>query len=283
MSNGYGTGVVVRIELGHDRVVLAADVLWQAGPTAVEEQPGPGGGAVLVAGFAAPADGDRAVRALADAGHRGARVVAVDDDGRDGWRAWADVERAGPFSLVPTWVKAPEVPDGQFVVRLDPGRAFGSGSHPTTRATLAALSPLVGPHTSVLDVGCGSGVLAIAAAMLGAAPVVAIDVDPDAVVATASNASVNRVDRRIQVTDRAISDLVADGHCFDVVAANLLAPVFEKHGRELVHLLAPGGHLVASGLLADNWRRTVDALAPLAVVDLRGEQGWVALTLTSLR
>ncbi|MGI8757626.1 MAG: 50S ribosomal protein L11 methyltransferase [Acidimicrobiales bacterium] len=204
----------------------------------------------------------------------------VDDDGHNGWRAWAEVERAGPFSLVPTWVEAPVVPDAQFVIRLDPGRAFGSGSHPTTRATLAALAPLVRPHTSVLDVGCGSGVLAIAAAMLGGGPVVAVDVDPDAVDATAANASVNGVDRGIHVSDRALPDLVADGHCFDVVVANLLAPVFEEHGRNLVRVLAPGGRLVASGLLADNWRRTADALAPLAVVDLRGEQGWVALTLT---
>ncbi|MGI8757627.1 MAG: hypothetical protein ACR2MB_17575 [Acidimicrobiales bacterium] len=71
MSNGYGAGVVVRVELVHDEVALAADVLWQVGPTAIEEQPGPRGGTVLVAGFASPAEGARAVRALADAGQRG--------------------------------------------------------------------------------------------------------------------------------------------------------------------------------------------------------------------
>lgn len=281
------TQVLVRV--GDADPVLIADRLWMFDPAAIEERDD--GSLLLVAGFD---DHDVAASAGAAAEALGVESVhlrQVDGDaGLDAWRAWARVEQAGPFTLVPAWLPIPEPLEHEprddtrsssapHVIVLDPGRTFGSGSHPTTRLVLSALSRLVEPGHLVLDVGCGSGVLAIGAALLGAGRVLGIDVDPEAPPTTMANARANGVEPMISASDQDLPSVIARGERFDVVAANLLAPVVVDLAPHLLRALAPRGHLVVSGLLSDRWEASATALEPLVISEVVHEDGWAAVVL----
>ena len=268
------------------RADLVADVLWSFGPAAIEEQTN-GSETVLLAGFVDAIASDAAAAAVRSLGGCKVDVVPVIDDGLDGWREWATVEQAEPFVLVPTWLDTPEIHPGQLLVRLDPGRTFGSGSHPTTRAVLMALATLVGPDTTVLDVGCGSGVLAVGAALLGAAAVVGIDVDAESPSIVATNATTNGVADLVTASTDPLSTLAGRADRYDVVAANLLAPVIVELAADLQTVVAAGGTLILSGLLADRWQATVDPFIdgssdgrPVwALDDVVLLDGWAAIVL----
>lgn len=279
---GDWTQVLVRV--GEVDPAMAADRLWAFGPAAIEERteertPEPDEGPVLlVAGFD---DAERAASAAAAMESLGVEAVhlrPVTDDGLDAWRAWARIEQAGPFTIVPAWLDVPEEAVGHTIV-LDPGRTFGSGSHPTTRLVLRMLANAASPGDRVLDVGCGSGVLAIGAALLGAGRVLGIDIDPEARPTTEANAHSNGVADQVTASDESLSSVAASGERFDVVAANLLAPVVAELASDLVAVLASGATLIVSGLLADRWEATAAVLAPLRVAAVEEEDGWVALVL----
>lgn len=170
-------------------------------------------------------------------------------------------------------------------VVLDAAHAFGSGSHPTTRLCLEAIeglgADLVGAR--VLDVGSGTGVLGVAALVLGAGSLVALDVDAAAIAATRRTAELNGVtDRVIEVSSRSVSEVTAEHGPFDLALANLLVPIIESIGADLAAAVAPGGHLVLSGLLADpstrQVQRAIDVTglrpADIGVAEL---DGWVSL------
>ena len=268
---------------------LVADALWQRGAAGIEERTAPDGRLLLVAGFdGADGTAERTATAAAalvattvgDAAE--ARAVPVVDDGLDAWRAHAGPERAGGWWLVPAWIEPSDPPPDiapDHVLLVDPGRTFGSGSHPTTRRVLAALDAVVRPGAVVLDVGTGSGVLALAAARLGARTVVATDIDPASAEVVAANAERNGVGDRIAYRPSPLAAIVADGARFDVVLANLLAPVIAALADDLRAAVAPGGRLVASGLLADRWEVDVSCLAPLRATEVTEEDGWVAVVL----
>ena len=276
-------------------VEMVADLLWAHDPPAVEERPGLDGSATLLCGFPDRAVADAVARAVSDRGLGRAEVTAVVDHGLDGWRAHARVEDAPPFAVAPAWLDPTDADtavralDGPRIVLLvDPGTTFGSASHPTTRLVLTALSHLVSPGDRVLDVGCGSGVLAVGAALLGATAV-GIDVDPASARVTRTNARRNDVEDRVTFDPRPLADLAADCRAgtspFDVVAANLLAPVIRELAPDLLAVLAPGGVLVASGLLADRWEAGVAPLTTAPSVDacaieqVDEQGGWAAVTL----
>ena len=192
----------VRVAVTAAEAELAADALWQAGAAAIEEQAG-----ALVA---ATADGGDPARLLAAvAGRWPAEAVPVDLDGAlDAWRLHARAVAVGDRLVVrPPWVErvgagAPGGPPSDAVdVVVDPGRAFGHGAHPTTWLVLRALVDLVRGGERVLDVGCGSGVLAVAALALGAGSAVGVDIDPAARAATRANAARNGVADRLAVLD----------------------------------------------------------------------------------
>lgn len=173
--------------------------------------------------------------------------------------------------IVPSWHTAPD-PDA-LVIRLDPGLAFGTGSHPTTRLCLRWLDaqPLVG--RSVLDYGCGSGVLAIAAARLGANLVSATDIDPQALTSAADNAADNRC--AVQILD--LEDSL--GVKADFVVANILTNPLKVLAPALVGHLAPGGRLALSGILEAQEEEVIAAYAPL--IRLRNfarDDGWTCLS-----
>ena len=175
--------------------------------------------------------------------------------------------------IVPTWHEPPD-PEA-VVVRLDPGVAFGTGTHPTTRLCLRWLDATLRPGASVLDYGCGSGILAIAAAKLGASRVVGSDIDPQALQAARANSEANSV--RADYTQ---PDSLRAG-TWDVVLANILSNPLMLLAPALLARVAPGGALVLSGVLerqADEVieaYRAADANVPLSV--WAADEGWVCL------
>ena len=201
-------------------------------------------------------------------------------DWAEAWKEHFPVLRIGRrLVLRPTWRRHRRAPD-EVVIALDPGMAFGTGLHPTTRLCLARLEAVAdrGSLTGarILDVGCGSGILSIAAARLGAASVLGLDVDPIAVEATTANAARNRLGRRIRARG---GSLPSGESPFDVVLANLIASVLIELAPLLAGELRPGGVLVASGIYVDREAAVRDALlaAGLAVTARESEGDWVAV------
>ena len=161
---------------------------------------------------------------------------------------------ADDFWIVPTWCKPPRA-DALNIV-LDPGLAFGTGAHPTTQLCLRWLRGAVGARASVLDYGCGSGILAIAAAKLGARRVVGTDIDAQAVRASTGNARANRVDAVFVGVDELAHDR------FDVVVANILANPLRLLAGALAARTAQGGAIALSGILDAQAHGVIDAYAP---------------------
>lgn len=172
--------------------------------------------------------------------------------------------------IVPSWHEAP-APDAINLI-LDPGMAFGTGSHPTTRLCLEWLEKNVTPGCSLLDYGCGSGILAIAAARLGAGQVAGVDIDPQAVEAARANAERNGVSARFADSADALAGE------YDVVVANILSNPLRVLAPAICAHVRPGGRLALSGILAEQAEEIIGVYAPwvpLAVADTR--DGWVCL------
>jgi ribosomal protein L11 methyltransferase len=248
------------------------DVLWRLGALAIEERPG-GGETVLTTAFPSDRATAAAAARVAALGFSAAVVDVDEGEYLDAWRPHATAVRVGQLVVEPAWLPSTALP-GEVAVRIDPGRSFGSGGHATSRLVLAALVRHVSTGCTVLDVGCGSGLLGIAAALLGAGRITAIDVDPEAVTATRANAGRNGV-----AIDVSSTPLATIEGTFDVVVANILAPVLLALAGDLVRVVAPGGVLVVSGLLAGRSDHVAQALAPLVVDRTDGLDGWVAVTL----
>lgn len=173
--------------------------------------------------------------------------------------------------VVPSWHAAPD--PAAINIVLDPGVAFGTGAHPTTRLCLRWLDAVVTPDTDVLDYGCGSGILAIAAMKLGARSACGIDIDPQAVLAARDNAERNRVAVRFA----AAAD--APAAPAQIVVANILANPLTVLVPLLARLTRPGGRIALSGILAGQAQSVLEAYA--ADFDLRptaSDEGWVLLT-----
>lgn len=236
-------------------------------------------------------DAERAVATVSEAlGHLqafGLRPIGEistriihETDWAEAWKKHFPVLRIGRHVVIrPTWRRHRATPD-DVVLALDPGMAFGTGLHPTTRLCLAALERIADEGrldgARVLDVGCGSGILAIAAARFGAARVLGVDTDPIAIEATAANARRNAVARRIRARH---GTLPSGGGPFDVVLANLIASLLIELAAALRAELRPGGTLLASGIFVD---READVRAAFDGADLHvtrrsGEGDWVAL------
>ncbi len=175
--------------------------------------------------------------------------------------------------IVPTWHDVPaEAAADDVVIRLDPGLAFGTGSHPTTHLCLAWLAEHLPPQATVLDYGCGSGILAIAARKLGAGRTIGVDIDPQAVQSTLDNAQANNV--RL---DAVLPDALADGD-FDVVVANILSTPLKILAPMLSERVAPGGYLVLSGVLERQAEEVAAVYAPyLELTVWNAHDGWVCL------
>jgi ribosomal protein L11 methyltransferase len=258
---------------------LAADALWALGVCAVEERASAASSSDVEL-WTAVADDEVAVKQAVSALRAGWtwRVETLDAEPVETWRDHArPVSIGNSVMIIPAW-QDPPVPSDITPVYVEPEASFGLGDHPTTRLALAHLVAAVGerPDARVLDVGCGSGVLAITAVLRGALCARAVDVSPAAVEATRHNALRNDVEALLEVDGTEIDAL---GGAYDIVAANILAPVLVSMAPELRRVTDPGGLLIVSGVLADRHDHVLDALAPLVAVETSETEGWAAITL----
>ena len=207
------------------------------------------------------------------------RVRPVTDaDWTDAWKAHYVPQRVGRIVVVPSWVDEP-LAAGEVGITLDPGMAFGTGLHPTTRGCLLLLQDVEPMPPSVLDVGCGSGILSLAALRLGAGAAVGLDTDPLAVEATRANAERNGLADRVTVVGGSLPAVA--GPRYGLVLANLVAAVLVGLAPRLATHLEPGGVLLASGIIAPRAAEVVGAMeaAGLRVRDRRDDGEWVSLRL----
>lgn len=191
---------------------------------------------------------------------------------REGFRGFS----CGGFWIAPEW-DTTAAPIGRLRLIVDPGRAFGTGTHETTRLCLEALEEEAAvrkPGDRVLDVGTGSGILAVAAALLGWRDVVGVDIDPEALESAGVHARLNEAHTAF---------VLGDGggpfrpRSFALVLANITAPLLRARRAEIGALAAPGGALVLSGLLATDARDVAAAYARVGVVETRLDGEWAAL------
>jgi ribosomal protein L11 methyltransferase len=235
-----GTLRRVSIRVGADRVEEARAAMIELFPEGFEEVEVDGG--LELAAFTGAGGEERLWQVLGPGA-----VQDVDAGWADAWRRFHRPVRVGPLWIGPSW-EHPD--DGALAVVVDPGQAFGTGGHATTRLCLELLLDL--PRGSLTDVGCGSGVLAVAAAKLGFAPVVALDLEPAAVEATQANAAANGVELDTIHSDALVDSLPET----EIALANISAQTVERLAPRV-----PAGTLVASGYLAPDrpelpgWRR----------------------------
>jgi ribosomal protein L11 methyltransferase len=176
---------------------------------------------------------------------------------------------------VPSWHEAPN-PDA-LILELDPGLAFGTGSHPTTRLCMEWLEANPAPGKTVLDYGCGSGILAMVAKKVGAGEVVGVDIDPQAIESAADNAVRNHCEIEFFLPDSFAESQHATQR-FDIVVANILSSPLKLMAPMLSGRVADGGSLILSGVLARQAEEVAAAYAPFIKLGVWAEQeGWVAL------
>jgi ribosomal protein L11 methyltransferase len=292
VTDDYGM-LVVRVDPAVDAGEAIANFLWESGAVGVVEEltdpvltlrayfpPGRDLGAVhrAATGYL------EALRSLAVLGRPGlveAHTLPV-EPWADAWRAHFRPIAIGRRLLVrPPWAEPDAADSGRLAVVIEPGRAFGTGGHATTRGCLELLERTLdaGMARRALDVGTGSGILAIAAARLGVPAVTAIDLDPDAVAAARANAERNGVAMQVDA-------VVADFRTWrepaaDLVLANLLGATHVAHAGALASRAVPGGRLIAGGILVHEVPAVVGAFVPegCALTELVEHEGWASLGL----
>ena len=233
-----------------------------------------------------------------------------EEDWANAWKQHYTIQHIGARTvIVPSWLEYAPVP-GDIVLKLDPGMAFGTGLHPTTQLCVGFVEQYVQPGMAVIDLGCGSGILAIAAAKLGAT-VLALDTDPIAVTATRENAARNGETAQITVAEGSIGAGAAMGHWLnwnqeprtknqeaiddrfsvdpagarsqflqvDLIVANIIARVLAALAHDMAAVLKTDGVLIASGIIAEREREVAEAFAAagLAPLERKQQDDWVAL------
>lgn len=229
--------------------------------------------------FTEPADSEK-IAAAAKAAFPDLSLVKETHIAPDDWVAktqaqFSPVQISQRLWIVPSWHELPD-PDA-INIRLDPGMAFGTGTHPTTRLCLAWLDANDVAAKRILDYGCGSGILAIAAAKLGAGEVIGVDIDPLSVEASDANAAENQTASRFMLPNAFHAAYQND--TFDIVIANILTNPLKVLAPSLAKLLSKGGSLVLSGILEEQANDVIDAYAPYITLHKDAvEEGWVRLT-----
>ncbi|HEX7087393.1 MAG TPA: 50S ribosomal protein L11 methyltransferase [Vicinamibacterales bacterium] len=261
-----------------DRAALALD---EAAPSAVHEMDGDAGPVWRVFFADAAATGEARARLEAELGPLGIDVRASEIEDED-WaaRSQSDLTRVtiGRVTVAPPW-DVPDAPDGALVI-VHPSTGFGTGHHETTRLCLALLQELPMTGRRVLDLGTGSGVLALAALRLGAGEVEAVDFDPEALRNAEENMRLNGITGGLTIRQ---ADLAADPLVpADLVVANLTGALLQREASRIADLVRPGGALIVSGILAGELDDVLAAFASrLDVAETRDEGEWRAARLTA--
>ncbi|WP_043933928.1 50S ribosomal protein L11 methyltransferase [Bacillus sp. EB01] len=213
----------------------------------------------------------------------GLNQVTISEVNEEEWAtAWKKyynpVKISERFTVVPTWEEYTPVSSDELIIELDPGMAFGTGTHPTTVMCIQALERTVQQGDNVIDVGTGSGVLSIAAALLGAHSVHAYDLDEVAVKSARLNIKLNKVQDRVTVARNNLLDGIEDTSA-DVIVANILAEVILRFTDDVARVVKPGGTFIASGIIQNKKDQVKEALihAGFTISETIVMEDWVAI------
>ena len=212
----------------------------------------------------------------------GENLLSISEVNEEDWAtAWKKyyhpVKISERFTIVPTWENYTPVSTDELIIELDPGMAFGTGTHATTVMCLQALEKVVKKGDSVVDVGTGSGVLSIGAALLGATQVHALDLDLVAVNAAKENVELNKVDNVVEVFHGNLLDTVKEPA--DVVVANILAEIIMTFTDDAFSIVKPGGYFVTSGIIGAKKEDVKNALiaSGFVIEEVLMMEDWVAI------
>ena len=208
--------------------------------------------------------------------------ILEEEEWEQAWKQHFQVLHAGKrLVVVPTW-RHYRPRRQEVVIKLDPGMAFGTGHHPTTQMCLELVEELVSPGMDVIDVGCGSGILAIVAAKLGAKSVLGLEIDPVATAAAEANVRRNRVAQRATIAQGTLPRPQVSSNSYDVAIANISSKVVSELAEELVSAVRSGGTLIVSGLLREGRVKVSRRLTAAGAVVHRSvtEGDWASLVAT---
>lgn len=210
-------------------------------------------------------------------------ISIEDQDWMTVWKQNYQPLRVGKnWLILPAWLELPEG-DTRRVVRIDPAMAFGTGTHPSTQLCLLAIEDTIRPGQPVIDLGCGSGILSIAALKADASQALAVDIDEQAVSATHANARINAIDDKVEAVQGSLADILTGKYSIQqapLVLANILAPVLIRLFDEgLADLIAPGGKLVLAGILENQAEDVLSAARArgLNLITKYQQEDWVGL------
>jgi ribosomal protein L11 methyltransferase len=214
-----------------------------------------------------------------DIGHNIVTVQEVDEeDWATAWKKYYHpVKISNRFTIVPTWEDYERVSTDELIIELDPGMAFGTGTHPTTVMCLQALEKTVQPNSKVIDVGTGSGVLSIGAAKLGATSIHALDLDEVAVASAKENITINNVDHVVKVTHGNLLDSVNEQA--DIVVANILAEIIMTFTDDAFSIVKDGGLYITSGIISAKKEDVKNALqkSGFEIEEVMMMEDWVTI------
>ncbi|CQR46894.1 Ribosomal protein L11 methyltransferase [Paraliobacillus sp. PM-2] len=212
----------------------------------------------------------------------GTNQITLSEVNEEEWAtAWKKyykpVKISEKITITPTWEDYQAVSSDELIIELDPGMAFGTGTHPTTVLSIQALESYIEPNNFVIDVGTGSGVLSIASALLGANQVWAFDLDDVAVKSARINTKINKVHHQIQVKQNNLLDNIEEKP--DVIVANILAEIIMRFEADAFRLLKPGGFFITSGIIHAKKEQVKQALIDVGfqIIEVNQMEDWICI------
>ena len=201
-----------------------------------------------------------------------------EEEWANAWKQYYKPFRAAKQIVIePTWEKATFVQEGDQVIKLDPGMAFGTGTHETTSLCIQSLEKYVTPNDTILDIGCGSGILGIVAGKLGAKKVIGVDIDPNAIKVAKENVQINQVDEIVEIRQGDLLEVVEEKT--DCIVANIIADVIIKLVESVPQVLRPKGFFIASGIIMERLEEVKQAIekSSFDLVEVLTKGDWAAV------
>ncbi|MFQ3542722.1 50S ribosomal protein L11 methyltransferase [Halobacillus rhizosphaerae] len=214
-----------------------------------------------------------------DIGHNNVTLSEInEEDWATAWKKYyKPVKISEKITIIPTWEEYTPVSTDEIIIEMDPGMAFGTGTHPTTVLSIQALEQYLTKEDTVLDVGCGSGILSVASVLLGANHVYAYDLDDIAVKSTASNAELNQVEGKITPRiNNLLDDVTIEA---DVIVSNILAEIIVRFTDEAYHVIKPGGYFITSGIISGKKDLVKEQLTAsgFEIIETNKMEDWISI------